>query len=119
MKKRLGGRPSKLNATTRRTILRLIRLGLPYCHACAVAKISFQTFCNWRSENERFHSQVKEAIAKGVAARLVVIERVLKSKDESMRIRSAHWLLEHTPGSAEHFSRSHVELTGPDDKPLV
>ncbi|HXR05589.1 MAG TPA: hypothetical protein VN836_12865 [Verrucomicrobiae bacterium] len=56
------------------------------------------------------------AIAKGIDRHLKIVERATKSADEPTRLRASIWYLEHT---SQHFSKSRVELTGPDGSPLA
>lgn len=105
--KRLG-RPSKLDALAERKILRSVRRGMPLIHAANVAGMSFQTLSSHRSKNTKFADALLKAIAEGVEARLKVIEQATKSADESVRLRSATWWLEHV--LPEHFARSRIQV---------
>ena len=112
-----GGRPSKFTPATRRKILKLVGRGMPLTHAANVAGVSYQTFLNYRRDRPGFDEAIGNAIAKGIEARLKVIERATKSPDESIRLRSACWFLEHT--APEFFARNRVEVTGANGLPLA
>ena len=68
------------------------------------------TFTTWRGRDEKFRQRIDAAIAKGIDRRLKKIEKASNAGDW----RASAWLLEHCPGAAEHFSKSRVEITGPD-----
>jgi hypothetical protein len=103
-----GGRPTVRTPEVARILCDAIALGVPFRHACNVAKISFQTFCDWRRDDLDFKEQVEGALAEGVQRRLRVIEKAMESTDEAIRLRSACWYLEHVFPS--DFSRSRVEV---------
>lgn len=111
------GRPSKFTPETRKLILKLIRRGMPLTHAAHAVGMSFPTFQNHRHANPDFDSEIEEARARGIAARLRVIHDATHSADESVRLRAATWFLEHV--APEHFARNRVEVTGKDGEPLA
>jgi hypothetical protein len=86
---------------------------MPFSHACAVARIAFQTFCDWRNTDADFHRQIEEAVARGVNARLKVIEKAANLGDW----RASAWMLEHC--QPQHFARNRLEVTGADGAPLA
>jgi hypothetical protein len=102
------GRPTVRTPERAKIICDCVALGVPFRHACDVAKISYQTFCDWRKEDDQFREQVESSIAEGVKRRLKVIEDALESGDESIRLRGATWWLEHV--LPEHFSKTRVEV---------
>jgi hypothetical protein len=107
------GRPTVRTQRRARIICNALARGLPACHACACAGISFMTFSTWRTHDDKFRQRIEAAIAKGIDRRLKKIEKA--SADDW---RASAWLLEHCPGAAEHFSKSRVEVTGPDGESL-
>lgn len=111
------GRPTVRTLPRAKIICNAIGRGLPFTHACAVARISFETFSRWRSSDEKFRAQIDEATAKGVDRRLKVIERATNSQDEAIRLRAACWFLEHT--QPQHFARNRIEISGADGSPLA
>lgn len=107
------GRPTVRTLGRARTICSALARGLPYIHACAVARISFETFSRWRGSDEQFRAQIDEAIAKGVDRRLRKIEDASAAGDW----RASAWLLEHC--QPEHFARNRLEVTGAGGTPLM
>lgn len=112
-----GGRPSCRTPDIAEAVCKAIGLGVPFRHACAVARISYSTFCDWRKDDEQFREQVETSLAEGVQRRLQVIEMALLSQDESIRLRASCWWLEHR--LPEHFSKTRLEVTGADGEPLA
>ncbi len=78
--------------------------GLPFVHACSVARISYQTFCTWRDRSTIFRKQIETAIAKGVLKRLKAIEKAGSKGDW----RASAWLLEHC--QPEHFAKTRIQV---------
>jgi hypothetical protein len=113
------GRPTKFTPSTVKRVLNCVRRGMPMRLASEAAAISPATLSNYRTKHPRFAEALRHAIARGVDSRLRVVERALKSQDESIRLRAATWMLEHSPETAPYFSRSRVELSGPDGAPLA
>jgi hypothetical protein len=110
-RKRIG-RPTVKTQRRARIICNALARGLPACHACACAGISFMTFTTWRSNDDKFRQRIDAAIAKGIDRRLKKIEKASNVGDW----HASAWLLSHCPGSAEFFSESRrVELTGDGD----
>jgi hypothetical protein len=50
-----SGRPSCRTPEIAKVICNAIELGVPYRHACSVAGVSYQFFCDWRRDDERFN----------------------------------------------------------------
>lgn len=100
--------PAKVGRRSVRTPERAVAIaealgrGLPVTAACRVAGICPGTYHDWRAKDEDFAEQIEVAIARGISARLAIIERAA-SEDW----RAAAWLLER--GAPEHFSRNRVE----------
>jgi hypothetical protein len=111
------GRPSKFTPATVKRIVRSVARGVPLCHAANAAGVSYQTLCTHRSSYPKFADALTAAVSKAVEARLKVVERATRSKDESVRLRASCWYLEHV--HPESFARSRVELTGKDNQPFV
>ncbi len=116
MSKRTG-RPSKLTPVTMKRVLRAVARGTPLVHAAAAGNMTFQTLSTHRGKNAAFADAIAKAVAKGVEAKLKVVERATKSKDEAVRLRAACWYLEHV--HPESFARNRIELTGADGSPLA
>jgi len=116
MSKRVG-RPSKFQPATVSKILRSVARGMPLVHAASTGGISFQTLTAYRSDHPDFADALAQAVAKGIEARLKVVERAMDSPDENIRLRSAFWFLEHT--APQYFSRTRIEISGADGSPLA
>ena len=116
MGKRIG-RPSKFTAKTIRRVLRCVEKGMPLCHAASAADVSTQTLSVYRNAHPEFAAALSRAIAKGIEARLEVIEQATQSQDEAIRLRAACWYLEHV--HPESFARNRIEVTGADGQPLT
>jgi hypothetical protein len=84
--------------------------------AAQAAGISYQSLCNYRALHKDFDDALSRALAEGAEKRLAVIEKALSSPDEAIRLRSAEWWLCHV--LPQQFSRSRVEVTGPDGESL-
>ena len=110
--KNTGGRPTSRTPEVAKILCDAIGLGVPFRHACAVAGICYQTFCDWRKSDEKFKELIEGALAGGVRRRLQIIERAMESKDEAIQLRASCWWLEHVFPS--DFSRTRVEVTGAD-----
>jgi hypothetical protein len=106
-----------MTAVAQRRILRAVARGTPLVHAANAAGMTFQTLSTHRSKNPAFAAALAKAVAKGVEAKLKVVERATKSKDEAVRLRAACWYLEHV--HPESFARNRIELTGADGSPLA
>ena len=109
------GRPSSFTPATVNKILRSVARGMPLVHAASVGGISFQTLSTHRSQHPDFAAALAQAVAKGIEARLKVVERAMDSPDEAIRLRAACWYLEHT--APEHFAKNRLEITGADGSP--
>jgi hypothetical protein len=116
MSKRVG-RPTKFTPATVSKILRSVARGMPLVHAASTGGITFQTLTAYRSDHPDFADALAEAVAKGIEARLKVVERAMDSPDEAIHLRAACWYLEHT--APEHFAKNRIELTGADGQPLT
>src|ERR1017187_10426099 len=111
-KRKKIGRPTVRTQRRARIICNALARGLPACHACACAGISFMTFTTWKIHSEKFWQRIEAAIAKGIDRRLKKIEKASNAGDW----HASAWLLSHCPGAAEHFSESRrVELTSDGD----
>lgn len=99
---RKRGAPRKCTPKTAKLLCELVAKGLPFRHACSVARIHVSTFCEWRNRDPRFNALIEAAIAEGVQARLEAILAASKTD-----WRAAAWLLEHCQPS--EFARSRVE----------
>lgn len=92
---RKPGRPTKLDADTKASLLDSISLGMKWGDACIIAGICYKTFCVWieRGEKEEtgeyFHfvQELKKAKFEGKKARIKRIE-------ENESWQSDAWLLE-------------------------
>jgi hypothetical protein len=98
------GAPTKRTAQLAKLICEAVGRGIPLTHSCALAGVSYSTFCDWRNEDENFRELLQAAIAEGVNRRLAQIEKAADLGDW----RASAWLLEHT--QPEHFSKSRVQL---------
>lgn len=105
-KPKRNGRPTVQTPARAKIICNALARGLPFVHACAIAGISGQTFSDWRRRDSAFQLQIEEAIARGVEARLKKIEEASAAGDW----RASAWLLEHCPGSFEHFAKTRVQV---------
>ncbi len=112
-KRNRGGRPSKRTPRNAKLICDGLARGLPFTHACAVARVSLETFSSWRKNDEAFRQRVERAIAQGVDARLKKIEAASEAGDW----RASAWLLEHC--QPEHFAKNRLEVTGAGGAPLM
>jgi hypothetical protein len=101
--KRRRGRPRKWTVANVQRILRCIERGTPFVHACAAVGISKASFCARRNRYPEFERAIQSAVAKGIAARLLKIERA-----SATDWRAAAWLLEHC--APEFFAKSRVQL---------
>ena len=102
------------------TIIAAVEDGCPLCHAATSAGVSVQSISNWRESDPDFSEQIKQAVSRGIKARLDIVKRATQSKDEGVALRAATWWLTHVPGAAEHFSESRrIEVTGADGQPLA
>jgi Transposase len=101
-------RKTKFTTKTINRVLKCVEQGMPLSLAAPAAGISYRTFCKWREQHPAFAEQVEEAQARGIEARLKVVELALKSPDESIRLRSATWYLEHV--NPEHFAKNRVTV---------
>lgn len=110
-------RPSKMTPVAKRRILRAVSRGTPLVHAANAAGLTFQTLSSHRAKSPALAAALAQAVAKGVEAKLKVVERATKSKDEAVRLRAACWYLEHV--HPESFARNRIELTGADGSPLA
>ena len=115
--KRREGSPSKRTEKTAKLICGLVARGMPFIHACSVARISTQTFCNWRNDDPDFAAAIERATARGIARRLRVIENCTMSKDLNLALRASTWYLEHC--QPEFFARNRIEVSGPDGAPVA
>jgi hypothetical protein len=111
--KRKPGAPTVRTRETAAVICDCVSRGMPFGHACSVAGISFQTFCDWRKDDAGFRQEIEQAVARGVDARLRVIEQASRLGDW----RASAWLLEHC--QPQHFARNRLEVTGADGAPLA
>ncbi len=111
------GRPTKFTPATVRRILRCVGKGMPLTHAANASGVSFHSLNTYRNTHPEFADQLAKAISKAVEMRLEVIEQALDSQDESIRLRSAQWYLEHV--HPEAFARNRIEVTGADGAPLA
>jgi hypothetical protein len=110
------GRPTVQTAARAKIIYDSVARGIPYNHACAIAGISVQTFCDWRKRSPVFQQRLDEAIARGVESRLKKIEQASDAGDW----RASAWLLEHTEPSGQFCkSRVQVEAVGQFDHAFV
>lgn len=103
-----GGRPSKFNWRLVRRVIRSAERGMPLCLCAAGAGISHQSLIMYRKQHPKFDAAVQKAIARGIQKRLEKIEKASDSGDW----RASAWLLEHCPGSVEHYAKNRVEVTG-------
>jgi hypothetical protein len=113
-----GGRPRKFTAGVVKRILRCASRGVPFGHAVKACGLSYQSFLNYRRDHPRFEEALARAVSKGIDRRLRILEELMESGDPAIRVRIITWFLEHAPGAAEHYSRSRVEVSGPDGQPL-
>ena len=111
------GRKSKFNKATVEKICGGLSIGLPQHFAASLGGVTATTFHAWRNRYASFRKAVEEAIAKGMAYRLGVIQNALASNDENVRLRAATWWLEHC--MPEHFAKNRIEVTGADGSPLA
>jgi len=102
------GRPTKFSSATRSKILRLAAKGMPLSHVASACGFSHQTLINFRREKPEFESALARAISTGMEKRLSVIESAMDSQDESIRLRSSCWYLEHV--FPDHFSKTRIEV---------
>jgi hypothetical protein len=94
-------------------LLRLIAQGVPYSHACAVARVSAQSFNNYRQDHPAFKEMIERAVGRAIERRLRTIEKAANSGDVS----AAQWLLIHLHPA--DFARNRVEICGPNGAPLT
>jgi hypothetical protein len=112
-----GGRKSKFTKQFVRRILRAVGKGVPTQVAASACGVAPSTLVAYRRRYPDFDQKIQAAIAKGIQARLDVVIRSMKSKDEGIKLRASTWWLEHVV--PEHFGRNRVEVTGADGKPLA
>ena len=110
---RSPGRPSKWTPEVQRRLITLIAKGVPFVHACAAARISFQSFSTFRERHPDFRKALDEAVATAIERRLAIIEKAADAGD----VQSAKWLLEHL--RPQHFARNRIEISGVDGAPLT
>ena len=110
-KKYVGQKAKLKNKVKRKKIIELISRGLCVRHSCAAVGISSTAFYDFRKTNKNFSLALEAAIAKGVEARLAIIEKA-QSKDW----RSAAWYLERVHPSL--YGRNKLELTGEGGGPI-
>jgi hypothetical protein len=109
---RKGGRPRAVTPALRARLIELIARGLPFKHAARGAGISFQTMQNFRKANPDFEDELEQAVAAAIEKHLRTIETAAQTDP-----RYAAWMLEHR--WPEHFSKSRIEISGPDGAPLA
>jgi len=116
---RRRGAPTKYSEEVAEAIVAAVSDGIPALHAAQIAGISFQTLCEYRRVHPEFDQQVKEAISRGIRARLEIVKKAMQSKDENVALRAACWWLSHCPGAAEHFSETRrLEISGDGLPPI-
>jgi hypothetical protein len=81
--------------------------GLPNKYAAMLGGISADTFCEWQNRFPEFSEAVGRATARGIHARLKIINAAARKGD----VRAAMWHLEHV--FPEHFARNRIEMNGP------
>jgi hypothetical protein len=86
-----GGRPTVRTAEKAKQVAEALARGLPIAQTCAIVGISYPSLCKWRKADPEFEQEIQQALARGVDARLTIIEEAAK-KDW----RAAAWLLERT-----------------------
>lgn len=110
---RRPGRVTKFVPSTVKKFLRCIARGMPQKLAASACGVSQVSICNWKRRDPAFDAAVERAICKGVDSRLRVVEECMKSRDESVRLRSATWFLTHAPACARYFAESNrLEFDG-------
>ena len=109
------GSPTKFNRRLANRLKRSVGLGVPRTHAARAAGVSYQSLLTYEKKYPAFADEMEQAASKGIEKRVEKIEEASAAGDW----RASAWLLEHCPGSAEHFSRSRIELTGKDGSPLT
>ena len=85
---------------------------MPLTLSASACGISFPSLISYREKHPQFAEALSQAVARGVDARLEVIERALASQDEAIRLRAACWFLEHTQSEFYSKSRIQVEAVG-------
>ena len=111
MSKRVG-RPSKFTPATVSKILRSVARNDPR-HAASTGGISFQTLTAYRSQRPAFADALAQAVAKGIEARLKVVERAMDSpgqKQSVCELPAGIWRT-HSPG-AFHKKQNRVDRRG-------
>ena len=87
-----------------KVIAEAIGRGVPIAHAARIAGVSPTCLHDWRAKDAAFEQQIQEAIARGIEARLAVIERASEAGDW----RASAWLL--SACQPEHFSKTRVQV---------
>lgn len=77
---------------------------MPLTLAASAAGIAFQSLCCYRNQHPAFRDALESAVARGVEARLEVIEKASKAGDW----RAASWWLEHV--LPENFGKTRVQV---------
>jgi hypothetical protein len=103
MARRRTGRPTKFCAEIVTKLCEHISEGVPFDYCAALCGLSPATFHAWRQKYPRFDEAVREAIGRGVAARLKTI-----SEASITDWRAASWLLEHC--QPEHFAKTRIQV---------
>lgn len=111
-RRKKGGRRTVMTRRNWNKICRFIAAGMPLQHAAAASGIGKSTFHLWQQKNPAFAGAVEKARARGLATRLAVITEAAKTD-----WRAAAWYCEHV--FPDSFSKSRLELTGPDGQPLA
>jgi hypothetical protein len=109
---RRKGRPTVFTAPTRKRLVKAIGAGVPMRMACAICRVSYSGFCDYRNANPKFEARIQKAVADAVEWHLSNILSAAKHGD----VQSSRWFLERTqPG---HFGRTKLEVTGADGESL-
>ncbi len=111
--KKAKGAPSKFTPDTRRRLIEAVAAGVPFAHACAVCRVSYSSFCDYRNAHPEFAAQIERAVAEAIEKHLRLIIRAAENGDTA----SSRWFLERV--HSQHFARNRVEVTGADGAPLA
>jgi hypothetical protein len=116
-----GGRPSKATPETMEKVLDGIKAGLSYEGACGLARISWNTFNNWKKKGEtatsgKFFQFLRELEYAEAIAEAELLKRIKKDPDT----KYACWLLERRhPNRWGKTDKVKQELTGKDGGTII
>lgn len=110
------GRKSKYEPERVEKLLKAIRLGTTYKHACDYAGIHIDTFYEWQDKYPEFSDKIKEAEGEGIVSNFEIIKDAARDGNW----QAAGWILErrHPDEYGRRVNDNRNTHSGPNGTPI-